>query len=133
MLYCLFYPKIEYRSIESLNLSNLQKMYKKQPSTPRSQNPIIFQDKLDSKDVFYRNIQIFKSPPFLFWKKNLTSVPLLRYPPPTNGTPPIYIYIHTTPPLKSNAQHLAKTTFLFKSCFFFKFNSRVRHGHKKVD
>lgn len=105
MLYCLFYPKIEYRSIESLNLSNLQKMYKKQPSTPRSQNPIIFQDKLDSKDVFYRNIQIFKSPPFFFEKKiRRRCHPHLTLPQPMEPPPPkknvkyiLYIYTHTPP------------------------------------
>lgn len=107
MLYCLFYPKIEYRSIESLNLSNLQKMYKKQPSTPRSQNPIIFQDKLDSKDVFYRNIQIFKSPPFFFLKKKFDVGATPTLPSPNQWNPPpqknviyiyiLYIYTHTPP------------------------------------
>lgn len=129
MLYCLFYPKIEYRSIESLNLSNLQKMYKKQPSTPRSQNPIIFQDKLDSKETF----KYSRVPHSYFEKKIWRRCHSYITLPQPMAPPPIYIYIHTTPPLKSNAQHLAKTTFLFKSCFFFKFNSRVRHGHKKVD
>lgn len=132
MLYCLFYPKIEYRSIESLNLSNLQKMYKKQPSTPRSQNPIIFQDKLDSKETF----KYSRVPHSYFEKKKLTSVPLLHYPPPTNGTPPpiyIYIYIYTPPlPWKAMPNIWLKRRFYLKA-FFFKFNSRVRHGHKKVD
>lgn len=71
-------------------------MYKKQPSTPRSQNPIIFQDKLDSKETF----KYSRVPHSYFEKKfDVGATPTL--PSPNQWHPPnIYIYTHHPSPEK---------------------------------
>lgn len=114
MLYCLFYPKIEYRSIESLNLSNLQKMYKKQPSTPRSQNPIIFQDKLDSKETFK-----YSRVPHSYFEKKIWRRCHSYITLPQPMAPPQYIYIYTPPlPWKAMPNIWLKRRFYLKAVFF---------------